>query len=159
MQKLFALKKVATTLSVASLTALSILPLAKPAEAEVRGGVNGQLTNVRVCNQNNSIRVNMTAYAVSTSSSQRIRQVDFKIKNGITDGAWYTSGYNWRHIGTDSNSINNHSTSYSWVGMKLTSDPVLASIHVKTTSGWVIDLGGIVNLGTIPVGECKSYQN
>ena len=138
-------------------TSLAPFLIQNSANAEVRNGVDGRITNVRVCNQSNSTRVDMTAY-VRTTSNQPVSQVDFKSRFGITDGQWYTSGYNWRHVGTSRNSGWNY-VSYTWVGSRLTTDPVLASIHVKGPNGWVIDLGGIVNLGIIPLGECRSYNN
>ena len=39
------------------------------------------------------------------------------------------------------------------------STPVKFSIHVNTNQGKVIDLGGIIDMGTINGGSCKVFEN
>lgn len=155
--------------SILSITALSVLLSAHEAKAEYRDGVDGQIYFGEVCNTDNFVRVSINA-KVETREA-RVGAVLFKMKSRQARGFTYgggnvtvPTGYNWREVGTSPNKLVGEKTDYvtrvALVPLNLMADDVLVSIHVRRRIGLsdVIDLGGIINLGSIPRNECRTFR-
>jgi hypothetical protein len=122
-----------------------------------------------VCNTDNFVRVNINAKVESKEA--RVGAVLFKMKSRQASGFTYgggnvtiPNGYNWRQVGTSPNKFIGEKTDYVTrvvlTPLNLMPEDVLLSIHVRRRIGLndVIDLGGIINLGSIPRNECRTFR-
>jgi hypothetical protein len=147
---------------------MTILGFSSKVEAaqESRNGIYGGITYVEVCNVEGMARTRVKLNAVS--NSRRVSRVEIKQSSRFRSGAgWFqiVSGEGWRDL--------SKGTFYNWfsdrkyydtgalfaVGSTYMEDaPIKYSIHVIDTNGRrTIDLGGIVDLGRVPVGRCASW--
>lgn len=162
--------------SLAGLLSLSaIFPFQKPVEAsrnyQEREGIYGELKFVEFCNKSNAIRFRAIAEAGSRDS--RVSSVEFKVSARYDIGlnAWgqtlgYTTGESWRHEGTRYNNLWGSDRRFYEVffpvvplGTGSQKTPVKVAIHVNHSRGKTVDLGGVVDLGEIPVGSCRIYDD
>ncbi len=152
---------------------LSQLPISGASASrnyQERDGIFGEIKYVRFCNHASVMQIRVIAEAGSRSNC--VRRVEFKMKSSYVTGynvksvpLAYTTNYNWRSLGASK--YNSRSGDRRWYKQRgywlLTSSannaPVQFAIHVIHTGGRTIDLGGIVNLGSVPVGQCRTYDD
>jgi hypothetical protein len=141
---------------------------ANAAPNECFDGICGRVTRARFCNNNGSIQYKAEASVWGYNNTQ-IKSVDFKVYMKYTRGvnflgqsiAWSSEG-NWGSISNHGYRSDNYYRSWPiWIPLTTAqiNTPVLISMHVwYSRPGYTnrkFDLGGIRDLGNIPVGECR----
>ncbi|NJK71787.1 MAG: hypothetical protein HC932_06175 [Thermales bacterium] len=134
-----------------------------------RDGIFGEIKYIRACNHSTALQFKVIAEAGSRNN--RVKWVKLNMQSAYAAGinvrgfpiAW-TSNYSWRWVNTHYNTSNGDRRWYEYNGYwalmsSPNRSPLRFSIHVNHTGGTTIDLGKIVNLGDIPVGECRTYND
>ncbi|MEZ2229961.1 MAG: hypothetical protein ACBR50_27255 [Microcoleus sp.] len=160
------------SLTLAAILLFQSLSAASPNYQE-RNGIFGEIKYAEFCNYSNGVRYVVKGEAGSRDA--RVERVDFKIFwrpvrginiNGQPLG--YIQGAEWRPFFV---AYNTKSGDRRWyqrseqlplVSADVTT-PVKFGMHVYRTSpgysDYVIDLGGVVDLGTIPLNSCRVYDD
>ena len=156
--------------------ALAMVPSAQASKNwEARDGVHGEIKYVRFCNKSPYSQLKLIVEAHSQGS--HVKWVELKMKSHIQWGFHFGRlypiyrPYDWYHVAKRYNSPpylgdkRFYSFDYPWLNM-ITTDPnapTKFAVHVYHGNGYttkhLIDLGGIVNLGNIPVGQCRTYDD
>lgn len=159
-------------LTLASLLLFQSLSAASPNYQE-RNGIFGEIKYAEFCNYPNIVRYKVKGEAGSRDA--RVEHVDFKIfwrpVKGINISGQplgYIKGAEWRPFfranNTDSGDRRwyERSEQIPFTSADVTT-PVKFSMHVYRTSpgysDYVVDLGGIVDLGPIPLNSCRVYDD
>ncbi|MEK0195554.1 MAG: hypothetical protein EAZ78_05155 [Oscillatoriales cyanobacterium] len=155
-----------------------VLPFAAiPGQAspnyQERDGIYGEIKFAEFCNTPNNLRARVIAEAGSRDS--RVESVEFKMYSryslnvnfrGI--GWAVPSGENWRTIspvGNQKYNTRNGDRRFYDTGVlvglftSIVDSPIKFSIHVNHSRGKTIDLGGVIDLGKIEVGQCRIYDD
>ncbi|WP_293154251.1 MULTISPECIES: hypothetical protein [unclassified Microcoleus] len=160
------------SLTLAAILLFQSLSVASPNYQE-RNGIFGEIKYAEFCNYSNSVRYRVKGEAGSRDA--RVEHVDFKIfwrpVKGINISGQplgYIRGAEWRSFLP---TYNTKSGDRRWYERSeqtpLTSadvtTPVKFAMHVYRKSpgysDYVVDLGGIVNLGMIPLNSCRVYDD
>lgn len=161
--------RILATITAIGLSSIGILSLQSPSLAssnwQERDGIAGEIKYARVCNQTSGFQYRVITDTVSRN--RRVTGIDFKIYSAYSFGvnAWgnqigWANTPAWRNFISVNNNgrftdMNQTRLLQSIVG----NTPVSVAIHVRHTGGTTIDLGGIVNLGDIPLGQCRTYDD
>lgn len=135
---------------------------------EERGGVYGEIKYFRFCNIPGAF-ISTRVVSEAGSRGPTVNFVSFKIYSAYSiNGFGYNLGVTtpaWRdfRIVRNSQGISQRFYDTGNLGNPLVSAvatvPIKVSQHVFTSNGTVIDLGGILDLGIVPVGKCSVYDN
>ncbi len=145
---------------------------------QARDGIYGEIKFAEFCNNGNSSRLRVIAEAGSQDS--RVQNVEFKMYSRYAIGVTIfntpiivKTSEAWRGIGASPYGRQQATTNtptgdrrwyrIDWPVIPLISSsentPIKFAIHVNHSKGKTIDLGGIVDLGAIPYGKCRIYDD
>lgn len=172
------LKKQITNLVIltASILSVSAIVSNSPAQAsadwEYRDGIFGEIKYIKVCNLNWGTKLKVVAEAGSgdrgpENTRGTVTGVQFKMYSSqkfINPWIGYTSSTTWRQLWEKNGNYRWYNWEFSYPGNFVNPDkPLKFAIHVNRKSpGWeykVYDLGGIKDLGKLPLNTCRTYND
>lgn len=152
-------------------TIVSNPPSLASADWEYREGIFGEIKNIRICNQSWGTYGKIIAEAGSgdrgpVNTRGTVKNVQFKMYSGqVFKNHWYEykNNPNWRPIAEKTGK--RWFTYEFWYPLNYVNSekPVKFAIHVNRTlpgiSDTVYDLGGIKDLGKLPLNTCRVYND
>ena len=166
--------RILATITAIGLSSISILSLQRPSLAssnwQERDGIAGEIKYARACNTGNSIRY--TIISDVNSRFNKVFSVETKSFSAFNIGLnlfgqvfGFPSSPTWREVVSQRNLGGNperrwyrHDNTIPFASY-IQNTPIKFALHINRTGGKTIDLGGIVNLGDVPSGQCRTYDD
>jgi hypothetical protein len=169
-------RTIRSVLTLVPLAAALVIPDVALASARYqrRDGVAGEIKYAQVCNQDRRWTVKAIIEASSEGRDVLSARLNVRLNEQYRTpvyGVWVPygrpdSGYNWRSVGTAFNWNANRTKRFyeinytSFWGMQMDSrQEILLGNLISARGKDIIDLGGVINMGTVPGGGCKTYDD